>query len=404
MPLFEYLAITSEKGEVKGLVEAATSESATSALLDRGLKVLSLREKRRQFFSKAKIPFLNAVGAKDLVLFSRQFSVLVSSTLPVVAALRILARQTKSDTFRGVILEVADAVDGGARLSDALASHPKIFSSFFIAMIRSGETAGKLDEVLNYLADEQEKDYDLMSKTRGAMIYPAFILFGLLVVGAVMMIFVLPKLTAILQEAQVDLPITTRMLIASSNFASNFWWLFIILFIGLVAAAHYWRQTEAGRLQTDYLILKLPMFGPLIFQKLYLVRFTRSLYTLLSGGVSINDGLKITSGVVGNQVFKDLIRQAIHEVEDGKPLAGVFLQSAVVPSMVGHMLSVGEQTGRVDLVLSKLSSFYAREVDNAVANLVTLIEPLILMVMGVAVGVMVAAILLPLYNLASGVA
>ena len=403
MPFFKYLAIAPDRGQVKGLVEAVTADAAMGTLSDKGFKVLSLKEKRGGILGKIKLPFLGGVGAKDLVLFSRQFSVLVSSTLPVVGALRILGKQTKNDLFRAAILEVADAVDGGARLSDALGAHPKIFSNFYIAMVRSGEIAGKLDEVLNYLADEQEKDYDLMSKTKGAMIYPAFILFGLVVVGAVMMIFVVPKLTDILQEAQVELPITTRLLIAVSSFSSNYWWLIIIILAGLSTAGYYWRKTEAGRLQIDYLILKAPVFGPLIFQKLYLVRFTRSLYTLLSGGVTIHNALKITSGVVGNQVFKDLIQRAIREVEDGKPLAGVFLHSPIVPSMVGHMLSVGEQTGRVDLVLSKLSSFYAREVDNAVGNLVTLIEPLILMVMGAAVGVMVAAILLPLYNLASGV-
>ncbi|MDP1709391.1 MAG: type II secretion system F family protein, partial [Candidatus Komeilibacteria bacterium] len=292
-------------------------------------------------------------------------------------------------------------VDGGARLSDAFGRYPDVFSHFYVSMVRSGETAGKLDEVLNYLADQQEKDFDLMNKTRGAMIYPAFILSGLIVVGIVMMVFVVPKLTGILQETGGELPITTRLLIGISGFMTTYWWLGVMLFIGGVIGLYYYRKSEAGHKQIDFIILKMPIFGPIIFQKLFLVRFTRSLSTLLSGGVSLPEALKITSEVVGNDVYKEVIVQTIKEVEDGNSIATVFLTSSVVPNMVAQMLAVGEQTGRIDTVLVRLSDFYTREVDNAVANLVTLIEPLILMLMGVAVGVMVAAILLPLYNLAT---
>jgi len=401
MPFFDYIALNDQCEELEGVVDAATSDVALDTLTDQGLLVLSLQQRGEKKGLTTEISFFQHVKIKDVVIFSRQLSVMVSATLPVVQALRILINQTENIALKIVISEVADAVDGGARLSEALAKHPKVFSNFYVSMVRSGETAGKMDEVLNYLADQIEKDYDLISKTRGAMIYPAFIVFGLVIVGFVMMVFVLPKLTEILQESGATLPITTRMLIGTSSFLSAYWWLFVLAGIGGFMGLRTYRKSEAGRKQTDYVLLKIPLFGPLIFQKIYLVRFTRSLSTLITGGVSLTQALKITGDVVGNEVYRDLIRKTIKEVEDGNPIASVLTSSDVVPHMVSQMLAVGEQTGRLDAILVKLSDFYTREVDNAVANLVTLIEPLILMVMGAAVGVMVAAILLPLYSLAT---
>ncbi len=403
MPFFDYIAQNDKQEKISGVADAVNVDLALATLTDQGLLVLSLKPRVETRGIAAEISFFNRVKVKDLVIFSRQLAVMVSATLPVVQALRILVKQTEAVRLKIIISEVADAVDGGARLSDALGRYKDVFSHFYVSMIRSGETAGKLDEVLNYLADQQEKDFDLISKTRGAMIYPAFILSGLLVVGIVMMVFVIPKLTEVLTETGTKLPITTRLLIGTSSFMSNYWYILVLLIGGAAAGLYYYRKSEAGHKQTDYIILKLPIFGPLIFQKLFLVRFTRSLSTLLSGGVSLPEALKITSEVVGNEVYKDVIVKTIKEVEDGNSIASVFLTSNVVPNMVSQMLAVGEQTGRIDAVLTKLSEFYTREVDNAVGNLVTLIEPLILMLMGVVVGVMVSAILLPMYNLASGV-
>lgn len=402
MPLFDYNA-TNQAGEAhSGAVDAEDATAALATLKDRGFAVLSISEREEKKGFAIEIKFLNRVKVKDLVIFSRQLAVMVSATLPVVQALRILTKQLDNLRLKIVVSEIADAVDGGMRLSEAFAKYPDIFSGFYISMVKSGETAGKLDEVLNYLADQQEKDYDLMSKTKGAMIYPAFILSGLVVVGIVMMVFVIPKLTAIMQESGTKLPFTTQILIWFSNAASSYWWVFVLGIGALVAGGIYYRKTPAGKKQTDYLLLRLPVFGPLIFQKIYLVRFTRSLSTLLAGGVSITEALEITSQVVGNEVYREVIAATVKEVQDGNSIASIFLESPVVPHMLAQMLSVGEKTGRIDAVLVRLSDFYTREVDNAVANLVTLIEPLILMVMGLAVGVMVAAILLPMYNLASG--
>ena len=402
MPFFDYIAVNEDCEEVSGVVDSANTDIAIDTLTDQGLLVLSLKARDEKSGFSSEITLFQHVKTKDVVIFTRQLAVMVSATLPVVQALRILVNQINSVQLKIVVSEVADSVDGGSRLSEAFNKHPKIFSHFYVSMVKSGETAGKLDEVLNYLADQMEKDYDLMSKTKGAMIYPAFIMFGLVAVGFVMMVFVVPKMTEILEESGAELPFTTKILIGTSGFLSSYWWIFFLAIVGIVAGIKYYRKTSAGKQHIDYIILKSPIFGPLIFQKMYLVRFTRSLSTLLTGGVSLTEALKITADIVGNEVYKLAIEKTIEEVEDGNSIATVFQNSPVVPNMVAQMLSVGEQTGRLDTVLNKLSDFYAREVDNAVGNLVTLIEPLVLMLMGLAVGVMVAAILLPMYNMASG--
>lgn len=372
---------------------------AAEILADRQLTLLSLKEERMSI-SQRSLKILNRVKVKDLVVFSRQLSVIVSATIPLVQGLRILVNQTESPVLKTVISEVADDVEGGAKLSAALARHPNVFDGFFVNIIKSGETSGKLDEVLNYLADQKEKDYDLMSKIRGAMIYPIFIVGGLVVVGGLMMIFVIPQLTSVLKETGVDLPLSTKILIAVSDFFVNFWWL-LLLFVGFIAVLFRLAiKTNSGRWYWDLLKLRLPIFGKM-FQEIILVRFTRSLYTLVTGGVSLTKSLEIVSDVVSNSVYQELIRETAREVEDGNSMASVFLQSKEVPPMVSQMLNLGEKTGRVDEILEKLANFYSREVSNMVANLVTLLEPLIMMLMGVAVGVLVSAIILPMYNLAA---
>lgn len=401
MPLFNYRATTQEGQEVEGAVEAPSENVASSILSDRGLIILYLEEGKRKRM-ELDLPFLNRIKPKDIVMFSRQLAVMSSATVPIVQALRILVEQTEQRRMKKIISEVADEVDGGAKLSQSFERYPKAFSDFYVSMVRSGETSGKLDEVLNYLADQLEKDYDLQSRIRGAMIYPAFIILGLVVVGFLMTIFVLPKLTNILTETGTELPFSTKILIMFSNFMKSYWWLIVLLFIGGGLGLH--KVTGRGgafKNQWDYLKLKLPVFGTL-FQRIYLVRFTRSLSTLIVGGVPLTSALKITSDVVGNAVYQDLIRETVKEVEDGRSIATLFLKSEEVPRMVSQMIRVGEQTGRLDRILAKLTEFYSREVENLVANMVTLIEPLIMMVMGAAVAFVVISIILPLYNLSAG--
>ncbi len=399
MPQFEYKARDNQGDVVQGIIDAPSENVAASVLVDKGMIVLSLTEKKEGGFS-LDLPFLNRVKAKDLVVFSRQLAVMASASVPIVQALRILVNQTENPRLKVIVSDVADEVDGGAKLSQALAKYRKVFSDFYIAMVRSGETSGRLDDVLNYLADQQEKDYDLSAKIKGAMIYPAFILSGLFVVGVIMMIFVVPKLTAIILESGADLPVTTKILIFISDFMRSYWYILLLILVGAIGGLVWFSKQKTGRVVIDHLKLKVPIFGGL-WKRIYLVRMTRSLSTLIAGGVPLTTALEIVADVVGNYVYEDLVRRTIREVEDGNSVATLFLKSNDVPAMISQMMSVGEQTGRLDEILGKITDFYSREIENMVANMVSLIEPMIMLMMGVGVGLMVAAIIMPMYQLAT---
>ena len=397
MPTFKYKALDSLGKTVGGVAEAVNQNKAAEALQEKKYSIISIKE-----ISAAKkmgIPFLNRIKIKDVAIFSRQFSVMMSANVAMVQALRILANQTVNSKFKLIILEIAEEVDSGSKLSSALAKHPKVFSNFYISVVKSGETSGKLDEVLNYLADEMEKDYDMMSKIKGAMIYPVFVICGLGAVGTIMMVYVVPKLTDILAESGAELPFATKVLIGISSVLSNYWWLIILILGGLIAGIKFYISKPMGRKQIDFLKLKIPIFGKL-FQRIYIVRFTRSMHTLIIGGVTIVDSLKIAADVVDNRVYYELISRTIKEVEDGNSISSIFIKSKEVPTMVSQMMSVGEKTGKLDVMLDRLTGFYDREIDNVVSNLMTLMEPLIMVVIGIAVGLMVAAIILPMYNMA----
>lgn len=402
MSIFDYQARDLEGKTVTGAVEAPTEKVAQDVLKDKDLVVLSVSERKRGRLLAFSLGFLKRVPRKDVVLFSRQLAVMISATVPIVQALRILVKQTDNVNFKIIISEIADEIDGGAKLSATLARYPGVFSQFFVNMIRSGETTGKLDETLNYLADQQEKDYDLVSKIRGAMIYPAFVMSGMVAVGFVMMVFVIPKLTEIMKESGAKLPPTTRALIAVSTFLQHFWWLVFLIGVGVILMVRFYIKTPVGRRQFDVLKVRLPVFGQ-IFEKMYLVRFARALSTLVVSGIPVTRALEIVADVVGNIQYHDLTIETIHEIEGGNSIATAFAKDKDIPPMLPQMMVVGEQTGKLDLVLDKLSAFYAKELDNLVANMTSLIEPLILLVMGVGVAIMVMSILLPLYNLSSSI-
>ncbi|HOD87129.1 MAG TPA: type II secretion system F family protein [bacterium] len=400
MPIFKYKAKNNITGKTKSELTVGINEADVVKRLSRqNFSVLAIADKTDSLEAKINL-FLNSIKVKDLVIFSRQFSVMIAANVPVVESLLILIDQTNNFSLKKMIADIAFEVDSGALLSDAFAKRPKIFSEFFVNIIKSGETSGKLDEVLTYLADETEKSYDMASKIKGAMIYPAFILVGLLAVAVILMVYVIPNLTSMLTETGMQLPLATRIIIAISNFLQNYLILLILTLVGLIIAVRYYLRTEVGRYQLDTFKLKMPIFGRL-FKYIYLVRFSRTLSTLLKGGVTITRALEITANVVGNVVYRDLILATLESINDGNPLSTVMEASNDVPKMVPQMLSVGERTGRIDSVLDKITDFYGRESSAMLANLSTLMEPIIMVIMGVGVGIMVAAILMPMYNMAN---
>lgn len=402
MSVFDYKAKDRQGNTILGVVEAPNDTVATDILKEKDLIILSLSERGRSRLLQLSIPFLNRVKSRDVVILARQLSVLMSATVPIVQALRVLTKQTENVNLKIIVSEIADEVDGGAKLSSVLARYPHVFSNFFIHMIRSGETTGRLDETLTYLADQQESDYELQSRIRGSLMYPAFILTGILVVGVLMMIFVIPNLTTILLESEVELPVTTKALIAVSSFLATKWWVIVLLLVGVIVGLRFFINLPGGKHRFDAFKLRLPVFGG-IFRRVAVTRFSQSLSTLLTSGIPLTRSLEIVSDVVDNAVYRDLTLATIKEVEDGNPIATVYSQSKYVPVLLSQMMSVGEQTGRLDQILAKFAAFSGREVEGDVRNLVTLIEPMMLMIMGLAVGVLVSAILLPIYNISTAV-
>jgi len=405
MPEFIYKARDISGIMMEGVVEAASAGEASTVLADRQLAVVTLVPRAKRRFYDMSLSSLGAlfsgIKARDIVVFSRQLAVLVSANVAIVQALRTVQRQTNNVKLRAVLGDAANDVEAGSRLSTALGKYPKAFSAFYTNMVRSGETSGRVEEVLNYLADQLEKDYDLISKVKGSMYYPIFIICGMIVAGFIMMAFVVPKLTDVLTENGGELPLPTKILIGVSHFFAGYWWLMLLVIGGGIAAVVWYLSTPAGKRVLSDFELHIPIFGG-IFQRLAVVRMVRSMKTLLEGGVDAVSALEVTADVVGNLAYRDLIIQTISEVRDGRPLSTVFVQHPrTVPAMVSQMLTVGEETGRLTEILDKMANFYSREIDNLVGGLVTLIEPVIILIIGVAVALLVSAIILPMYSMAN---
>lgn len=400
MPIFKYKAKHNQSGKIVRDLSVGLRESdVVNSLRRQNFSVISVSDVTNTLEAKINLS-LNRVKAKDLVVFSRQFAVMVSANMPIMESLLILIEQTSNISLKLVISQIAFDVDSGSLLSDALAKHPKHFSFFFVNIIRSGETSGRLDEVLNYLADEMEKNHDMISKIRGAMIYPVFILAGLAAVAVVLMVYVLPSLTDMLSDSGVKLPLATRIIIATSNFMKKYIILIALAVIALAVLVRYYTKTRTGKYQIDYLKLKIPIFKNL-YKHIYMVRFSRSLSTLLKGGVTINQSLEIVSDVIGNTIYRDIILATRDSINEGNPIATVMNTSPHFPKMVPHMINVGERSGKLESVLDRVSDFYNKEAEAMLANLSSLMEPIIMVIMGLGVGVMVAAVLLPMYNMAN---
>jgi len=399
MALFKYRAKNKKGQTIEGLIEAPDKKMAAETLLNRDLFLVYLREKKKSSFWE-KFRLFSKVKTKDIVLFARQLSVMISATVPVVRSLRILAKQTKNPSFRKIIIEIADDVDGGEKLSDSLAKYPHIFNNFFVSMVKTGETTGQLDSALAYLADQKERDYELKSKIKGMTVYPIFVITALIIVGIIAMVFVLPNLLEVVKETKAELPLATKILIWTSDTLVHWGWVFLLIIIALIIFLVYYNKTKEGKYRLDLFKLKMPILGGL-FQRIYLVRVTRSMATLVDGGVPLVYALAVISEVVGNEVYRNLLLRAKKRVEDGHLLSDVFLESKVVPAMLSQTIYIGEESGRLSEVLKKISAFYSREIERTLNTLISLMEPIVIVILGIGVGIMVAAIILPMYNLAS---
>ncbi|MCG6924400.1 MAG: type II secretion system F family protein [Acidobacteria bacterium] len=397
MPAYVWKGKTQDGRAVSG-ERVADNKDALTALLRRDrILVSSVKEKGREI----SLPkFGGGVPAKDLAIFTRQFSVMIDAGLPLVQCLEILGSQQENKTFAKVLQQTRMDVEGGASLADAMRKHPKVFDDLFTNMIAAGEAGGILDTILKRLATYIEKNVKLKAQVKGAMVYPVAVLGIAGIVIAVILWKVIPTFAAMFAGLNADLPLPTRFVIALSNWFVR---LLPFLVIGGVLAVFAFRRyyaTHGGRRVVDKMILKLPIVGVLM-QKIAVARFCRTLSTLISSGVPILDGLEITARTAGNAIIEDAIMAVRKGVESGLTVAQPLKDSGVFPPMVVQMIGVGEQTGALDAMLSKIADFYEEEVDQAVANLLTLLEPVMILFLGVTVGGIIIAMYLPLFDLIS---
>ncbi|MDP3792113.1 MAG: type II secretion system F family protein [bacterium] len=401
MPEFNYQAKTRDGYVVQGIIDAPNENTAVEILHGKGYVILSL-DQVRVAFEYDLSEYFSKPNSRDLTTFTRQLATLIDADMPLSEGLRTLARQVEKTSFRKIITEIAEAVEGGSLLSVALAFYPKFFSNFYVKLIQSGEVSGKLHESLDYLADYIERAQVINSKIRGALAYPAFIVFSLVVVTIIMTVWVLPELLKIFKEAGItDLPITTRILIAVTDFVNNNFLFLSLISVCAVFLGAYVVKTPQGLALLDVAEIKIPGLGTII-RNLYLARIAESLSTLMKSGIPILDSLRITSELVGNSVYRNIMLDAEESVKGGGTISAAFTKHAEVPPLFSSMVAIGERTGKMDFILEHISKFYKSESETSIEGISQVIEPALILILGVAVAGLVSSILLPIYNIVSG--
>jgi type IV pilus assembly protein PilC len=398
MPFYTYNAKNQYAEAVKGKIEARSINHAAAELSTRGLLVISIRPLTDDALAGIK-NVLGGVKENDVVNFTRQLATMINAGLPLSGGLSILVRQSKSEMSR-LVAALLQEIEGGNSFGKALSKFPKTFPRLYIQLVNAGEAGGVLDTVLERLADNMEKSKEFGAKTRGAMIYPVIVVIAMVVVMMVMMIFVIPQLTQMYNDFDADLPIPTQILIATSDFMVNFWWIVIGGMFGGVYGLRRWRKTKDGDLAIDKFLFKLPIFGDLR-KKIILTEFTRTMSLMLGAGISLLHALEIVTDGVSSVIYRTALHDAYKQVEKGISLSQAMSRHEEFPPILHQMMSVGEETGKLDEVLMKLSRYFEQESEQAVKNMTTAIEPMIMIVLGVGVGVMVIAIIMPIYNLTS---
>ncbi len=394
---------TNRKGEPqKGIIETLSRRAAEMMLSTSGLTNVQLKELKPNSIEAIVSKLWEGVKPREFVIFSRQLATLIDSKVPLLAALDSISNQTENKFFALKLKSVMFDIDGGSSLSEALDKHSDIFSDFYVSMVKAGEASGTLQESLNKLADNIERNYELTSSLKGAMYYPIFIIVAMIIVGALMMVTVIPKLLEILKEAGETLPLQTRILIWASDFMVNYWWAVIIMVVGAIFGMIYYLKTDDGKNQFDQLVLKVPVIGK-ILHNVYIARFSENLGTLLQSGLPIRIALSITADVVGNNVYKYIIQTAADEIKKGGNLSEILEKYEEIPPVMTQMIEVGEHTGRMSFSLGKITEFYMKESDRMVKNFSTLIEPALMVILAIGVGVLVSAILLPIYQVAMSI-
>ncbi len=394
---FKYSARdTTSNKIVKSAIKADSEKAAAKILISQGMVPLEIMEatETENFLSKLS----NKISVKARVVFTRQLSTLINAGLPLTQSLHTVREQTENKQLQAIIQEITASIEGGTTLSAAFAKHPKVFDDVYIALISAGEVSGTLDKALERIADQQEKDAEIMSKVKGAMVYPAIV--SLVMVGVIvfMLVTVVPQIQKLYKDLHQELPLATAVMVAAANFLIEFWWIVLIVVGVLIYFGINWSKTVGGRRVIDGIKLNVPMFGPL-FRKLYMARFARSTETLMSTGVQMLETLQIASRAVNNVYVAEAINRASDKVRDGKSLSSSLKSEDYVLPLVPQMISIGEQSGGIDAMLGKAATFYENELDQTIKSISTMIEPILMVMLAGVAGLMIGAVLFPIYNL-----
>jgi type IV pilus assembly protein PilC len=400
MSLFSYTALDQSGNQRQGTIDAVNMDVAISALQRRGLIVsgIDIADEKK---SIAHRDIFARVHTRDVVLLSRQMTTLFEAQVSALKAFRILAAEAASPLLGDILNQVADDIQSGSPISAALSKHPAVFSDFYVSMVRAGEEAGKLDETFTFLADYLDRNYEITQKAKNALIYPAFVIATFIAVMTLMMTFVIPRLSDILMEVGQSVPLYTRIVMNISAFMSKYFLLLAVLGGAVGFVMYRYGQTAEGRRKFAYLRFAIPHVGS-IYQKLFLSRLADNLSTMLRSGIQMVRGLEITSAVVNDAVYENVLQSAIVDVKAGAPLSEALRKFPEVPSMVVAMVKIGEETGNLSQILDTMAKFYRREVSNSIDTLVGLIEPIMIVSLAVGVGFLLAAVLIPIYNISAG--
>jgi len=399
--LFSYKAVDQANVQREGTVEAPSVDAAITAIQKRGYTLTSIEEKTQGTgFLNIEIELFNHVSNKEIVILSRQIATLFQAQVSPLRIFRLLSVEIENVKLQIVLNQIVEDLQGGSSISRALAVHPDVFSSFYINLIKAGEETGSLEKSFVYLADYLDRSYEIQSKAKSALIYPAFVIGIFLVVMVLMMTMVIPNIATILSESGQELPIYTKIVIGTSEFLTNY--IGLIAIVIAMAGVGLWQysKTTVGRYSIDRFLLSIPVLGDLQ-QKLMLTRICDNLSTMLGSGISIVQALEVTADVVDNAVYKEILEAALIEVKGGRSFADTLAEYPEIPGVLAQMTKVGEETGSLSSILTTLSNFYRREVNNAVDTLIGLIEPTMIVMLGLGVGVLLASVLMPIYNLTS---
>jgi len=397
---FNYQARTSG-GEIRvGSVEASSKDGALILLQKNGLFITFLEENSKQPAYAKNIRLFERISKKDIVMLSRQLSVMFRSKIPMIEALNTLEKQTSKGLLKEKLQGIVKEVEGGKPLSEAMSKYPKVFSTFYIWMVKAGESSGKLSESFDYLSKHLENDYEFNEKLKGAMAYPMLIIFIIVLVLLLVIFFVVPQMTSVLEGfGEAQLPFATRMIIALPKVLMRWGWIFLVLVFGGLIFGRKYYKTKEGKKNLDKIFLKFIIIGPFL-KLIYLARFAENFSTLISAGLPISQSLEIVGNIVNNQTFKDVVFDTREGVRKGETISSVLEQSPkLFPPIFTQMVAIGEKTGNLDEILAEMAEFYQKETDRGVTNLLKVLEPILIIFLGGVVGGMIAAILLPMYQM-----